>query len=272
VRCIVCGREFDERGYQLVVPGRTESFDSFECAARARGLPWLGPPPGAVPFERPAPTSAPLPLPAALVAQLARARTRVALAGAAALAVAVTTASAYVWLRGEDEGRVDGMASPGAVAPSAADPAPTTPTTPGAEERGVGAERPATPDRAARPESPKPRRSAADPVLASSPPDEAAPPTHDGVDAGGGALVPATPAAPAGPPSPPPPSRPPRPPRPAPAAPTPAAPPLVTPESRPGWGYGDRNHVHEGPPGAGAVNARAGKKPRAGHRGRRRRR
>ena len=63
----------------------------------------------------------------------------------------------------------------------------------------------------------------------------------------------------------PPPSRPPSPPSPPPSPPSPPAPPLVTPPPpsvatdqtdpdkafKPGWGHGDPNHEHTGPPGKG---------------------
>ena len=64
---------------------------------------------------------------------------------------------------------------------------------------------------------------------------------------------PRPPKPPAPPPSPPP--SPPSPPAPPPATPTPPAAPVVqtTPAkgSRPGWGHGDPNHDHSGPPGKG---------------------
>src|SRR5579884_3188390 len=51
------------------------------------------------------------------------------------------------------------------------------------------------------------------------------------------------------PPSPPPPSPPPPPPPPAPPPPPSPPPTAPTPPTRPGHGYGDKNHVHTGPPG-----------------------
>ena len=70
--------------------------------------------------------------------------------------------------------------------------------------------------------------------------------------------APSPPSPPVSPPPPPPP------PPPAPAPPTPALPPpppAAVPEkgSRPGWGHGDRNHTHTGPPGLASGRGR-GKK------------
>jgi hypothetical protein len=36
--CEICGTEFDEHGVQIVVPGLAKSFDRIDCAARARAI------------------------------------------------------------------------------------------------------------------------------------------------------------------------------------------------------------------------------------------
>ena len=37
-RCRVCGDEFDPFAFQIVIPGRLESFDRVECAIQAYSL------------------------------------------------------------------------------------------------------------------------------------------------------------------------------------------------------------------------------------------
>ena len=38
MRCRVCGNEFDPFSFQIVIPGRPESFDRVECAIQAYSL------------------------------------------------------------------------------------------------------------------------------------------------------------------------------------------------------------------------------------------
>lgn len=98
--CEICGTEFDELGVQIVLPGLAKSFDSIDCAARARAL--AGPSAHNV---RPAPAvfvavaprgragSYSFPgLPAGLAAALAGGRARLALGGAS-VAVALLVAT-----------------------------------------------------------------------------------------------------------------------------------------------------------------------------------
>jgi hypothetical protein len=97
--CEICGTEFDDLGVQIVLPGLAKSFDRIECAARARAL--AGPPARNV---RPAPAIfvdvAPRQsraynlhgLPAGLAAALAGGRARLALGGAS-VAVALLVAT-----------------------------------------------------------------------------------------------------------------------------------------------------------------------------------
>jgi hypothetical protein len=263
VNCRICGREFDERGYQLLVPGRAESFDTFECAARAQGLPWLGPSPrpdadDARPFERRSRSRVGLSSLSVIVAALAGVRLRAALVGATALLVAVTTASAYVWLRDGGGTSADPGAPPGAASVTATEAQPSEGR---AEASGASAEpRPASaaPSRSER----RGRGSAGiDTRLDAVAGEPATSIREDGEDAGsvGDSAAPAPPASRNGSPPPSPPVLPPRPPSPAdpprptaPPAPPPAPPvtdAVTAPETRPGWGHGDKNHLHEGPPG-----------------------
>jgi hypothetical protein len=97
--CEICGTEFDELGVQIVLPGLAKSFDRIDCAARARTI--AGPParnvrPARAVFvdaaSRGQPRSYSLHgLPAGLAAALAS-RTRLALGGAS-LAVALLVAT-----------------------------------------------------------------------------------------------------------------------------------------------------------------------------------
>jgi hypothetical protein len=98
--CEICGTEFDELGVQIVLPGLAKSFDRIDCAARARAL--AGPPARSV---RPAPAvfmdvaarGRPRSynlhgLSAGLAAALAGGRARLALGGAS-IAVALLVAT-----------------------------------------------------------------------------------------------------------------------------------------------------------------------------------
>ena len=268
MNCIVCGREFDERAYQLVVPGQPGSFDSFECAARARGLPWLGPSGrsgvGGPPFERPAAAAALPSRETAGGAELARVRTRTALAGAAALAVAVAATSAYLWLRDGDT-RAEARAGETArVVDSAADRAQVPKGDEDGAASGDAPESRSVRREEAQVERPGGRRAARDAARLVAPADDPAP-------SGGDARPDGDPAPRSAPLSPPPRQSPPRP-SPTVLPPRPVSPPARPPApvtvpapaavTRPGWGYGDKKHVHSGPPGAGAASAKAAKKPR----------
>jgi hypothetical protein len=103
--CRVCGREFDPRGFQVVVPGLGMGFDRVECAleASATGVPLIASPPP-LPLAAPRPALA---LPAVAMAGAAP----LPVAGAAsvgppmlvganlALLAAGTAATIYLWMR-----------------------------------------------------------------------------------------------------------------------------------------------------------------------------
>jgi len=98
--CEICGTEFDELGVQFVVPGLAKSFDRIDCAARARAI--AGPParnvrPAPPVFVDVGPRDQPRSyslhgLPAGLAATLPGGPARLALAGAS-VAVALLVAT-----------------------------------------------------------------------------------------------------------------------------------------------------------------------------------
>jgi hypothetical protein len=105
MHCRVCGREFNPRGFQVVVPGLGMGFDRVECAleASATGVPLIeSPPPLPVAAARPA-----LALPAVAVAgaatlPVARAaseRPPMLVGANLALLAAGTAATIYLWMR-----------------------------------------------------------------------------------------------------------------------------------------------------------------------------
>jgi hypothetical protein len=104
MRCRVCGREFDPRGFQVVVPGLGMGFDRVECAleASATGVPLIeSPPPLPIAAPRPA-----LALPAVVTAGAglpaagaASARPPVLVGANLALLAAGTATTIYLWMR-----------------------------------------------------------------------------------------------------------------------------------------------------------------------------
>jgi hypothetical protein len=108
--CEICGTEFDELGVQIVVPGLAKSFDRIDCAARARAL--AGPPardvrPARAIFVDIAPRGPSRSyglhgLPAGLAAAVSGMRARLALGGASAAAVVLFATTAHLALRGDD--------------------------------------------------------------------------------------------------------------------------------------------------------------------------
>jgi hypothetical protein len=105
--CEICGTEFDELGVQIVLPGLAKSFDRIECAARARAL--AGPSAGSVspapavlvavpPRGRPGSYSLPG-LPAGIAAALAGGRARVALGGASVAVALLVAATVHLSAR-----------------------------------------------------------------------------------------------------------------------------------------------------------------------------
>jgi hypothetical protein len=252
-RCPFCGAAVDARGYQILLPGRPEAFDSLECARRwqAAGMP----PPVAEPEDE---EHGERDLAAALTAPVRRATAPLLTAGAL-IAVAVVSASAA--LRGGDPGpeatrRPASPARPAYVdrhaliasAPAVAGERPT---------RRAGVRARAAPRRS--------REAAAEPLLVAAPAPTAptpsaqphAPPAPPPPAGAPPSADPPPPPPTVAPPPPPPardpiPSPPPPPPPPAPVAPPPPPPPPPSPgdgSTRPGWGHGDENHEHTGPPG-----------------------
>jgi hypothetical protein len=105
MRCRVCGREFDPRGFQVVVPGFGMGFDRVECAleASANGVTLVeSPPPLPIAPPRPAlalpavATAGGPPLP---VAGAASARPPALVGANLALLAAGTAATVYLWMR-----------------------------------------------------------------------------------------------------------------------------------------------------------------------------
>lgn len=95
-RCRICGRSFDPLGFQVVVPGLSESFDRLECAQQARAaLPAAA---AAPPVTIVGPT--PAPAAAAAAPAAAAAVRRPLFAGASLCALAAGAAvTGYLWLR-----------------------------------------------------------------------------------------------------------------------------------------------------------------------------
>jgi hypothetical protein len=105
MRCRICGREFDPRGFQVVVPGLGMGFDQVECAleASATGVPLIESPPPlpiAAPGRAPAlpavATAAAVPLP---VASAVGVRPTMLVGANLALLAAGTAATIYLWMR-----------------------------------------------------------------------------------------------------------------------------------------------------------------------------
>jgi hypothetical protein len=118
--CEICGTEFDERGVQIVVPEIAKAFDRVECAVRGRALSGGTAAPVftarhatfvEVTRDAEARSYGLSGLPAGLAAALGGTRTRVALGGASAAAVALLVATAaHLSLR--SGGATDELASP----------------------------------------------------------------------------------------------------------------------------------------------------------------
>jgi hypothetical protein len=105
MRCRICGREFDPRGFQVVVPGLGLGFDRVDCAfeASATGVPLVeSPPPLPITARRPAlalpavATAGAAALPAAAAAST---RPPVLVGANLALLAAGTAATIYLWMR-----------------------------------------------------------------------------------------------------------------------------------------------------------------------------
>jgi hypothetical protein len=105
MRCRICGREFDPRGFQVFVPGLGLGFDRVDCAfeASATGVPLVeSPPPLPITARRPASalpavaTAGAAALPAAAAAST---RPPVLVGANLALLAAGTAATIYLWMR-----------------------------------------------------------------------------------------------------------------------------------------------------------------------------
>ena len=247
-QCEVCGGHVEERGFQLLVAGRPSAYDRIECAERGRVLAAAGGAAFVHPFKaRTIVIDAPRAAVAAaasagvagsLLARASLARAKLAFGGAWLLATGLAATTLYLSTR-----------------PDAAERS----TRSGAAETPTGAEEPASsvpfvhqadlpPVRAAGPArkpagKPKPQPQ---PLLVRNDPGNQPSPV-------------ATPSSPplAQEPAPPPsiqPVEPPPPPAVQPVEPPPVAAPAGDDDedsAKPGWGHGDDNHEHGGPPGNG---------------------
>jgi hypothetical protein len=229
-RCPICGSTFDAAGYQVVLPGVEFGFDRLECADRhLAGAPlvWVS--------EL---DEGPDDLRAALLRPI---RARWALPSALLLAAAVATVS--LSLLSSPPAR---EGTPAVVEPSATErvPKPEGWLPAGASVRD-GQPKRAPRRRERRQGSDGASLLVAAPALASS---------SAGDKPEGKAVEPASPPSspPASEPSPPSSESSPS----AEPAPPAAAPPIrpAARETRPGWGHGDRNHEHAGPPGKSSEN------------------
>ena len=122
--CEICGNEFDDRGVQMVVPGLAKSFDSIDCAVRARSL--AGASGAALPMRamlvplasNPAASSFALGgLSAGLAAALGGTRARVALGGATVGVALLSATTAHLATRGGET--AEETTRPQALAPPA---------------------------------------------------------------------------------------------------------------------------------------------------------
>ncbi|HEX6699812.1 MAG TPA: hypothetical protein VF101_03700 [Gaiellaceae bacterium] len=289
--CPTCGKSFDERAFHVFASGR--AFDRAECAlvALERGV-------GAGADVQVVPAAAAVaggPSAAhAGRAMMAVVRTRLPLGLLLAALAASAILSVYLWLRAFGAGPA---APPKALslAPAEHRSVATLPQVarrvPVIRRRATAHRHRAAPRRtvvaAETQELSAPASRAGDGTLISasapkSPPSAPpSPPSRPSPPAKPSTPPPSPPPSPPANPSPPPPASPPTPP-PAPAPPTPppapspppspaAKPPEQPPtnapseqpasspdSTKPGWGYGDQNHTHTGPPGQGAGS---GKKP-----------
>ena len=234
-RCPVCAAEIGDRAFQLVLPGVPEPFDRLECLERWRGQ-------QATVAEEDAATYTP-PVAELPLGPFLR---KVALpAATVAVVAALASAAAVLSLREPPRDR-------GALEATAPSREPVLHQAVAGAYATASVER--TPGRPhVRPtEKPGPKRQAAETgvpvaVRTVAPPPAPAP-----------TVVTAPPPAPPPPPSASPPSSPPPPPPPPPPPavrppvlppPPPPVPTAAPTETRPGWGRGDTNHVHTGPPG-----------------------
>lgn len=121
--CEICGTDFDDLGVQIVLPGLARSFDSIDCAVRARNL--AGASGAGVPMRGMLVPLAGTPtrsfalggLSAGLAAALAGTRGRVALGGATVGVALLVATTAHLATRGGHA--AEATTRPQALAPSA---------------------------------------------------------------------------------------------------------------------------------------------------------
>jgi hypothetical protein len=247
-QCEICGGQVEERGFQVLVAGRPSAYDRIECAERGRVLAAAGGAAFVHPFKaRTIVIDAPRTAVAAaasagvagsLLARASLARAKLAFGGAWLLATGLAATSLYLSARPDSVAR--STSSGVAAGPTGIeDPASSVPFVhqadlPPVRAVDAAAKRPAR--------EPKPQ-----PLLVQDDADNPPAPV---------AIPPAPPPQPE--PSPPPSQEPPPPPVSPPVAPPPtvAAPAHEDDDddeeessAKPGWGHGDDNHEHSGPPG-----------------------
>lgn len=127
MRCAVCGRDFNPRGFQVVVPGLGRGFDRIECAAEASesglapaaGAAALDPVLMAAPITAPAPPRAPTAVaPAALATSAGIVRAPLLSSGNLVLLAALTAGTVFLWLRVFAPGDLSISLPGGSAAPS----------------------------------------------------------------------------------------------------------------------------------------------------------
>jgi hypothetical protein len=227
-QCEVCGGHVEERGFQVLVSGRPSAYDRIECAERGRVLAAASGAAFVHPFKaRTIVIDAPRAAVAAaasagvagsLLARASLARAKLAFGGVWLLATGLAATSLYLSTRPDSAGRATGSGA--AEAPTGIEePASSVPFVHQADLPPVRAAAPVR--KPAGKPKPKPQ-----PLLVRNDP---------GNQPSSVATSPAPP--PQSPPSP---------------APTQEAAPAGDDEGesvKPGWGHGDDNHAHGGPPG-----------------------
>jgi hypothetical protein len=255
-QCEVCGGHVEEHGFQVLVSGRPSAYDRIECAERGRVLAAAGGAAFVHPFKaRTIVIDAPRAAVAAaasagvagsLLARASLARAKLAFGGVWLLATGLAATSLYLSTRPGSAGRSAGSGA-AEVPTGVQEPASSVPFVHQADlppVRAVGPTRkPAGPSKS----KPQPQ-----PLLV----------RNDSGNQPSPVATPSSPPPPQSAPSPAPAQEPPPPPAIQPVEPPPPAiqpvepPPVAAPtgdddegSTKPGWGHGDDNHAHGGPPG-----------------------
>jgi hypothetical protein len=127
MRCAICGRDFNPRGFQVVVPGLGRGFDRIECAlaasesglAPAAGAAALDTALAAAPVTAWAPPRAPAALaPAAVATSAGIVRAPLLSSGNLVLLAALTAGTVFLWLRVFAPGDLSISLPGGSAAPS----------------------------------------------------------------------------------------------------------------------------------------------------------